>query len=63
VNSIIMRVLSDSMVQLLQLHAARTKVVGQMKDADALQAKIDVMCTEVTEAANYRYEHFLKFPR
>ena len=53
----IKRVLSDCVVQLLQLHAARTKVVGQMRDADALQGKIDVMCTEVTKAANSRYEH------
>lgn len=35
--------------QLLQLHAARTKVGGQMRDADALQGKIDVMCTEVNK--------------
>jgi hypothetical protein len=34
-------------MQALQLSAARIKVASQMKDADALQGKIDVMSKEV----------------
>jgi hypothetical protein len=34
-------------MQALQLNAARIKVASQMKDADALQGKIDVMSKEV----------------
>ncbi len=34
--------------QLLLLQVARTRVASQMRDADALQGKLDAMNTEVT---------------
>jgi hypothetical protein len=33
--------------QLVQLHAARSRVAGQMRDADALQGKIEAVSSEV----------------
>lgn len=35
------------LAQLLLLQVARTRVAGQMRDADALQGKLDAMSTEV----------------
>ena len=36
--------------QTLLLHGARLRVAGQMRDADALQGKIDAMGAEVARA-------------